>query len=110
MHQDKSLIRNWRRMRRLLQACCFALEEEEMEIRPQLFLRSYRLNETAESQHQPPIEKKSTKRDSSSSDNPATNNQMSSQSDVVFFTKPQAAVSQANLDEDNLFMKPMPPI
>ena len=73
-------------------------------------MRSYRSNGTAEPQ-QPPIEEKSTKGDSSSTDNPATNNQMSGQADVVFFLKPQATVSQAkSLDDDNLVMKPMPPI
>jgi len=82
-----------------------------MKIQPPPFMRSYQSNETAEPQQQPPIEEKSIKGDSSSTDNPATNNQMSGQADIVFFLKPQAAVSQAkSLDDDNLVMKPMPPI
>ena len=44
------------------------LEEEEMEIRPWPFMRSYRLNETTEPQQQPPIEEKSTKENSSLTD------------------------------------------
>ena len=66
-------------MKRFLQARCLALEEKEMKIRPQLFMRFYWLNETAELQQQPPIEEKSTKGDSSSTNNLATNNQMSDQ-------------------------------
>jgi len=42
-------------MKRLLQAHCLALEEEEMENQPRLFMRSYRSNETAEPQPQSPI-------------------------------------------------------
>jgi len=56
-------------------------------------MRSYRSNKTAEPQQQPPIEEKSNKRDSPSMDNPASNNQMSGQADVAFFSEPQAAVS-----------------
>jgi len=34
IYQGKPPIRTWRRIERILQAHCLALEEEEMEIRP----------------------------------------------------------------------------
>ena len=88
MYQGKSLIRTWRRIRRLLQARArsFALQEEEIEIQPRPFMRSYWLNETAESHQQPLVEEQPIKRDSSNL---------------------QATISQAQLNE---VIKPMPPI
>ena len=100
-------------LRKLLQTPSLALEEKEMKNRPQPVMRSYRSNETAELQ-QLSIEEQSTKRNSSSTDTPATNNQMSGkniQTDVVFFPKPQEIVSQVkSLDDVNLVMKLMPSI
>jgi len=75
MHQVKPLIRMWRRIKRLLQDRNLALEEEEIEIRPRTFMRSYQSNETTELQKQPPIEEPSTQKDPSLIDLPATNNQ-----------------------------------
>jgi len=74
MYQRKPPIRMWRRMKRLLQSCCLALEEEEMENWPRPFTRSYRTNEIAEPHQQPSIEEKSTQEDSSLIDIPATDN------------------------------------
>jgi len=48
MYQGKPPIRTWRRMKKLLQTRCIALEEEEMEIRPPAVMRSYRSNKIAE--------------------------------------------------------------
>jgi len=45
MYQDKSPIRTWSRMKRILQVYNFALEEEELENRPRPFMRFYQLNE-----------------------------------------------------------------
>jgi len=85
------------------------LEAEEMVIQPPPLERSYRPNETTKQNQQPPIEDQSTKRDPSSTDMPATNNQMSDrgiQTDITFIEKPQAAVSKAkSLYDNNLVMK-----
>ena len=61
--------------KRLLKAHRLDLEEEETEIRLPPVMRSYRSNKIAETQQQTPIEEKSTKGDSSSTDIPTTNNQ-----------------------------------
>ena len=84
-----------------------------MVIRPSPFIRSYRSNETAKQHQQPPIEEQSTKRDSSLTDMPAINNQMSDrgiQTDVAFIQKPQAVSKAKFLDDNNLVMKLIPPI
>ena len=75
MYQGKSSIRTWRRMKRLLQARSLALEEEEIENRPQSFIKSYRSNEIAKPHQQPQIEKQLTKKTSLLIDLLATNNQ-----------------------------------
>ena len=62
-------------MKRLLQSRSLALEEEEMEIRPRPFMRSYWSNETAEPYQQPSIEEKSTQEDASLIDISATDHQ-----------------------------------
>ena len=88
------------------------LEPEEMVIQPPPFRRSYWSNETTEQHQQSPVEKQSTKRDSSSTDIPTANNQMSDrgmQTDVTFIQKSQANISKAKfLDDNNLIMKPIP--
>ena len=80
-----------------------------MVIQPPPLERSYRPNETTKQNQQPLIEDQSTKRDPSSTDMPATNNQMSDrgiQTDITFIEKPQAAVSKAkSLYDNNLVMK-----
>ena len=77
-------------------------------------MRSYQPNDPAKPQQQSSIEEQSTKKDSSSTDIHATNNQMRGQgiqTDVIFFSKPQAAASQVkSLDDVNLIMKLIPPI
>ena len=64
-----------RRMKRRLQARCLALEEENIENPPRLFMRSYESNETVEPQSQPPIEEQSTQGDLSSTNIPTIDNQ-----------------------------------
>ena len=46
MYQGKSPIRTWRQMNILLQARSLSLEEEEIEIGPRPFMRSYWSNKT----------------------------------------------------------------
>ena len=43
-----------------IQTHSLTLKEEEIEIRPRMFMRSYQSNETTELQKQPPIEEPST--------------------------------------------------
>jgi len=71
-------------MKRLLQAHCLALEEEEMEIQSRPFMRSYWSNKITEPYQQLSVEEQSTKRDSSN--------------------------LQATTTRHNEVMKPMPPI
>jgi len=52
-------------MKRLLQARSLALEEEETDNRPRLFMRFYQSNKTAEQPQQPQVEEQSTKMNSS---------------------------------------------
>ena len=65
MYQGKPPIRMWSRMKRLLKVCSFTLKEEEIENQPPPFMRFYRPNETAKPHQQPPVEERSTKRESS---------------------------------------------
>ena len=75
-------------------------------------MRSCLSNETADLRQQPLIEEQSIKRDPSSTDMPATNNQISGQgiqTDVIFIQKPQAAVSKVKpLYDNSLIMKHIP--
>jgi len=48
MYQDKPPLRTWSQMRRLLHVRSLALKEEEMENRPQPFIRSHQSNKIAE--------------------------------------------------------------